>query len=184
MEMSVILTYNSIMKLVVGLGNPGEKYKNTRHNTGYILIDILASKLGIDWSFDLKYNSEKAIYTTAKGEQYLLLKPQTFMNLSGDAVSRITNFYKILPQEITVIHDDLDLELGRVKTQIGASSAGHRGVEDIIEKLGTKDFKRIRVGIGKPVGTDIAVVDWVTMPFYENEISEIQKIDLSSYLNL
>ncbi len=143
-----------MIKLIVGLGNPGEQYANTRHNLGFDALDTFLKKCGNDATFspEKKFKAElaKFDYTKKDGEvvSLFLLKPQTYMNLSGLSVSALTNFFKIPPDEVLVIHDDLDLLLGKMKIRIGGSAAGHHGVENIIEKLGSDNFVRLRLGIG------------------------------------
>jgi PTH1 family peptidyl-tRNA hydrolase len=165
------------MKLIVGLGNPGEKYQKSRHNTGFIVLNRLVEERGLEWENSARFGSEIAEYNDV-----ILVKPQTFMNNSGDAVSRLINFYKISPDDLIVVHDDVDLPLGSIKKQKGKNSAGHHGVEDIIKKLGTKDFWRVRVGIGKPEDKNIPVDEWVLQDFGENELGVITKLDLMSAL--
>jgi len=165
------------MKLVVGLGNPEEKYKNNRHNVGFILVDKLAVKRGCEWSSSAK---NKCLLSVCG--DLILIKPQTFMNESGTSVSKVRNFYKIEPFDISVVHDDLDLELGVVKKQFGAGSAGHHGVEDIIEKLGTKEFWRIRIGIGRPQSEYNDPTAYVLQDFSSGELAQIQKIDLEPFI--
>jgi len=161
------------MKIIVGLGNPGNQYKKYRHNTGFILLDKLAKEKSLKWKKSSKFESE-----TAECEDLLLVKPQTFMNNSGDAVSKLVNFYKTTPKDLTIIHDDVDLSFGNVKKQRGKNAAGHHGVEDIMEKLGTKEFWRIRVGIGKPENKNIPVDKWVLQDFSDGELAQIKAIDL------
>jgi len=156
------------MKLVVGLGNPGKKYERCRHNAGFIILDKFSKENKLKWEKSLKFESYIAEYG-----DLILVKPQTFMNNSGIAVSKILNFYKISPSDIVVIHDDVDLPLGSVKKQRGKNAAGHHGVEDIIEKIGTKDFWRIRVGIGKPDNADMTIDKWVLQNFEDGEIDTI-----------
>ncbi|HOV97565.1 MAG TPA: aminoacyl-tRNA hydrolase [bacterium] len=163
------------MKLIVGLGNPGKKYQKSRHNVGFILLDKFAADNNLKWRKSERFDSEIIEY-----DDKLLVKPQTFMNNSGNAVSKLVNFYKVSPDKLIIIHDDVDLPLGGVKKQKGKNSAGHHGVEDIIEKLGTKDFWRIRVGIGKPEDKNIPVDEWVLQDFGENELDIIAKLDLLS----
>ena len=140
------------MHLIVGLGNPGLKYKNTRHNIGFMALDRLAKEKGLKWRSEKKFDSE-----IAENGDTLLVKPQTYMNLSGDAVRKIFDFYHIgygfeedLCDTLTVIHDDLDIELGKYKISTDSRSAGHNGVQSIIDNLKTKKFKRIRIGIKTP----------------------------------
>ncbi len=131
------------MKLVVGLGNPGKEYQNTRHNVGFIILDNYFSN--VTWNKD-----KDAEYITANhnGEKVIFLKPMTYMNLSGKAVSRIANYYKIEASDIIIIHDDLDLESGKYRLKTNSSSGGHNGIKSIIEMLGTNKFSRLKVGIG------------------------------------
>lgn len=132
------------MYLIVGLGNPSEKFQNTRHNLGFESIDLFRKKEGFgEWETQDKFKAEVIKY----GE-IILMRPLTFMNLSGLAVSKIANFYKISPAEIIVIHDELDLPVGHIKIRIGGSDAGHHGIESIIKELGTEMFIRLRLGIG------------------------------------
>lgn len=141
------------MKLLIGLGNPGKKYENTRHNTGFMAIDAVATNFnfsafgGSTGGGQSKFNAEISEGTIGD-EKVILAKPQTFMNESGQTVKAITDYYKITVEDITVIHDDLDILLGEYKIARDRSSAGHKGVQSIIETLGTKNFARIRIGIG------------------------------------
>lgn len=136
------------MILVVGLGNPGKEYTQTKHNVGFLVIDELGKKFGIDVS--------KGKFQSLCGEGFLednkvlLIKPQTYMNRSGDAVLSASNFYKIAPENIIVVHDEMDISLGRIMIRPGGGSAGNNGIKSIISNLGTKDFIRVRMGIGKP----------------------------------
>lgn len=128
------------MYLIAGLGNPGKEYQNTRHNLGFMALDLLAS----DWEekFDALISK-----TQISNKDVVLVKPQTFMNLSGKAISQIMNFYKI--KDSIVIHDEMDIDLGKVKISENKNSGGHKGVQSIIDLLGTKEFIRIRIGIGR-----------------------------------
>lgn len=157
------------MKMIVGLGNPGEKYQKNRHNVGFILLDEFANRHGLDWEIDKKHKCERILF-----EDTIYIKPQNFMNNSGGVVSAVANFYKISYEDITVINDDVDLEFGRVKHQKSASSAGHRGVEDIIQKLGTNDFWRFRIGIGRSPDVNIPTDVWVLMNFSDEELEKIK----------
>jgi PTH1 family peptidyl-tRNA hydrolase len=158
------------MKLVVGLGNPGTEYSNTRHNAGFLVIDALATDyhLSPPTSFDKKSNSE--IFTLdSNSEKILLVKPQTFMNNSGQAVRALADFYKIPLQNIIIIHDEKDIPLGDYKIQTNRGPAGHNGVQSIIDHLGTKDFTRIRVGVGPKIGGIEKIVDYVLQKFSKEE---------------
>ncbi len=154
-----------MIKLIVGLGNPGSKYDKTRHNAGFLYLDDLAS--GASWSNEVRFNGVVASYL-AGSNKVILLKPQAFMNRSGLAVGSIARYYKIKTEEIVVVHDELDLELGVVKLKKGGGHAGHNGLRDIIEKLGEKDFYRIRVGIGRPVAGK-SVADYVLSAFSKQD---------------
>lgn len=134
------------MKLIVGLGNPGKEYENTRHNAGFIALDILCNKLSASFSLNKKFNAFVAEAKIGR-EKIYLLKPQTFMNESGLSVRAISDFYKINPENTTVFHDDKDIAIGEYKIQSGRSSAGHNGVKSIIAHLGTQEFTRVRLGI-------------------------------------
>lgn len=133
------------MKLIVGLGNPGKKYKKTRHNIGFEVVNLIKeSKHFPDFSHDKKFNG----LVSKKGDAFLL-KPQTFMNRSGQSVKAISSYYNISPKETIIIHDDADIPLGKIKIDKSRSSGGHKGVQSVIDHLSTKDFWRIRFGIGK-----------------------------------
>lgn len=163
------------MTLIVGLGNPGRKYIKTRHNLGFTVVDKLAEK------FNLKFN-EKDLYLFSQGniegKEVTLVKPLTYMNLSGKAIREIADekILENLPNSMIVIHDDLDLPLGRIKIKKNGSSGGHKGVQSIIDYLGTKDFIRVKIGIGKDPEMEIS--DYVLSPF-SNEQKAIIKEKVS-----
>ncbi|NPV68011.1 MAG: aminoacyl-tRNA hydrolase [Anaerolineae bacterium] len=154
--------------LIVGLGNPGVKYANTRHNIGFRCVDALAERHGL--SFDRKQGKALIASGTIVGQPVLLIKPQTYMNLSGDAVSAVANFYRITPDRLLVIFDDLDLPVGTVRIRKSGGAGGHKGMISIIERLGTQEFSRIRVGIGRPSGR-MDPADYVLLPFREGDES-------------
>ena len=135
------------MKLIVGLGNPGKEYAGTRHNCGFMVIDRLASKLNVD----VDQNKFKGLYAKVKyhGEDIILLKPQTYMNLSGESVNAVMNFFKIDKEDLLVIYDDLDMPVGKLRLRKTGSAGGHNGIKNIIAHLNSQDFKRIRVGIDR-----------------------------------
>jgi len=143
------------MILIAGLGNPGKEYEKTRHNIGFRVIDELAKN---------------------KLNDAVLLKPQTFMNNSGEAVSESVNFYKIKPTDLWVVHDDIDLPLGEFKISQNRGSAGHKGVESIIKKLGTKDFSRVRIGICPQKGKPKTVEKFVLQNFTKTEEKTIKEV--------
>ncbi|OGG24007.1 aminoacyl-tRNA hydrolase [Candidatus Gottesmanbacteria bacterium RIFCSPLOWO2_01_FULL_43_11b] len=135
------------MKLIVGLGNPGDKYRDTRHNIGFMVVEHLANEIGgpaIPWSEETKHHA-----LVARRGEIILVKPTTFMNASGMAVSSVASYYKISPGDIWVIHDDLDLPIGKIRIRTGGGSAGHNGVESIMREIKTDVFTRFRLGIGR-----------------------------------
>lgn len=143
------------MKLIVGLGNPGRDYAGTRHNIGFGVITRLSDKYNIA----LRSREHKALCGKGiiGGEKVLLAEPQTFMNLSGESVRSIADYYKIPPEDIIVAYDDIDLEVGRIRVRRKGSAGGHNGIKNIISHLGTDEFARVRVGVGaKPEGGDLA----------------------------
>lgn len=155
------------MKLIVGLGNPGKKYETTRHNVGFRVSDELHRR----WGFPEFKARKEAEFSKGEewGENVILLKPQTFMNLSGEAVAEAISYHKIEAAEgLWVIHDEIDLPLGSVRLQRNVSAAGHNGVKSIIERIGHQDFVRFRLGVGRPPGP-LPVEDYVVMPFAEIE---------------
>lgn len=158
-------------RLIVGLGNPGRQYAATRHNVGFMVVDAFARKQGLA----VTRSDHQALLAEGrwKEERIILLKPQTYMNLSGFAVSSAARWYKIEPQDIFVIHDDLDLEAGRLRIRTSGGAGGHKGIISIIEQLGTQDFARLKIGIGRP-GPGMEVPDYVLTPFAPAEREIIQ----------
>ncbi len=148
-----------MLKLLVGLGNPGPQYAGTRHNAGFWWLDAVARKLGVQLVAERRFSALAARVNTEEGALWLLA-PQTFMNLSGRAVAGLAHFYKITPQDILVAHDELDLPPGQARLKRGGSHAGHNGLRDIHAQLGSSDYWRLRFGIGHPGQRD-AVVGWV-----------------------
>lgn len=148
-----------MIKLLVGLGNPGPEYQGTRHNAGFWWIDALAREMKLTLGTDKAYHGQVA-RATVGGQAVWLLKPQTFMNLSGRSVAALAGFYKIAPEEILVAHDELDIVPGQLKLKRGGSHAGHNGLRDIHEQLGSDDYWRLRLGIGHP-GVKSEVINWV-----------------------
>lgn len=148
-----------MIKLFVGLGNPGFEYEHTRHNAGFWWIDAIAAQLKLAPSLDKAYHGHVARGTHA-GQPIWLLKPQTFMNLSGKSVGALARFFKIQPQEILVAHDELDMPPGQAKIKFGGGHAGHNGLRDIHAQLGTGDYWRLRLGVGHP-GIKSEVINWV-----------------------
>ncbi len=167
-----------MIKLFVGLGNPGAEYDATRHNAGFWWIDSLAREFKITLSMDKNYHGLVA-RATVHGNTIWLLEPQTFMNLSGKSVAALARFFKIAPHEILVAHDELDIAPGQTKLKFGGSHAGHNGLRDIHAQLGSADYWRLRLGIGHP-GTKGEVVNWVLKkPSPDDRIAIEQSIDRS-----
>ena len=148
-----------MIKLFVGLGNPGPDYEATRHNAGFWWIDALARELKVNLVPERSYYGLSG-RTSVNGQSVWLLQPQTFMNLSGKSVASLARFFKIQPEEILVVHDELDLPPGQVKLKRGGSHAGHNGLRDIHAQLGSPDYWRLRIGIGHP-GEKSEVANWV-----------------------
>jgi len=159
------------MKLIVGLGNPGMEYSKTRHNAGFLLMDRVAEKLG--FSFDK--NKCKALYGIYRknGEKYIFAKPQTYMNLSGEAVRGLMKFYDISEEDLLVIHDDLDLPLGKIRLRRQGSSGGQKGMGNIIDLLGTQKIDRIRIGISNDKTIDTK--DYVLGRFSKEEMKVFEE---------
>ena len=145
--------------LVVGLGNPGQKYANTRHNMGFLTVDLLAEEAGVQLN-KVKFKSAYNILRFA-GTRCLVMKPQTYMNLSGEAVREAAQFYKIPPERILVIYDDVSLPVGKLRVRPSGSAGGHNGIKNIIAHLGTQEFPRIKIGTGAPSGGGAEMIDWV-----------------------
>ncbi len=165
-----------MIKLFVGLGNPGPEYVATRHNAGFWWIDQLARRLNAPLALERTYKGRVA-RTSVAGQSVWLLEPQTFMNLSGQSVSALAHFFKIAPEEILVAHDELDLPAGEAKLKFGGGHAGHNGLRDIHAQLGTADYWRLRLGIGHP-GARHEVVGWVLKkPPLDEQIAIEQAID-------
>jgi len=169
------------MKLIVGLGNPGPKYHNTRHNVGFILLDALAYKYQLEFSYEKKFNAETVELNKPEfsPEPVLLVKPHTFMNNSGEAIQKIAHFYKITPENIYVIFDELDLPLGQIKIRKSGSAGTHNGMKSMVAHLGT-EFPRFRVGI-ESRGTTASVLQ-DTSSFVLSEFIGKEKILISEAL--
>ncbi len=163
-----------MVKLIVGLGNPGQQYEKTRHNAGFLFLDRLIRKYGSVWVRESRFDGFVAQLEVGSSK-VILLKPSTFMNRSGHAVGKIVRYYKILPEEVLVIHDDLDFEVGLIKLKKGGGHAGHNGLRDIIAHLGSKEFYRLRVGVGRPKLSEL-VVDYVLSNPSKKELSLILSV--------
>ncbi|MDO4380103.1 MAG: aminoacyl-tRNA hydrolase [Clostridia bacterium] len=158
--------------MIVGLGNPGKKYEFTKHNAGFLCIDLFAQNLGVKID-RLKF---KALIADVRigGKRCLLMKPQTFMNLSGEAVREAAEFYKIPPEKIIVIFDDISLEPGRLRIRRKGSDGGHNGIKSIIFQLQSDAFPRIKLGIGKKPHPDFDLADWVLEPFSKDALTALR----------
>ncbi len=188
------------MKIIVGLGNPGEKYEKTRHNTGFMAVDALARQLDLIWQKNKKFNAEIAIQKSltdiGAGEINAPLIPLTYMNNSGQAVRSALSYYKLLPKKLglikqkdsdlseilTVIHDDIDIELGKYKISADSRSGGHNGVQSIINNLKTKNFQRVRIGVKTEVLNKIPADKFVLQNFKEEELNIINNL-ISEIIN-
>ena len=163
-------------RLVVGLGNPGAEYRGHRHNVGFQVVDRLAGALGMALG-QSKFQSRFGQGDVGK-TRLLLLEPETFMNASGEAVSAAARFYKVAPEGLLVVHDELDLSFGRLQLKRGGGTGGHNGLESIVEQLGTPDFARLRFGIGKPQGPNAKerVVGYVLHDFSSEEKAALEPL--------
>ena len=161
----------SVSWLIVFLGNPGPKYECTRHNAGFMAGDALAKKLGVSIN-RLRF---KALTAAAEinGEKVLLMKPQTFMNLSGEAVGQAARFYKIPPERVLVVSDEISLPLGKLRVRPKGSAGGHNGLKSIIASLGSDAFPRIRIGVGAPPHPDYDTADWVLSVFRNQDLEDM-----------
>ena len=157
--------------LVVGLGNPGDKYENTRHNVGFLTVDELAERARVPVQ-KLKY---RALTNTVElgGARALLMKPVTYMNLSGEAVGQAARFYKIPPERVLVISDDVSLPLGKLRIRKSGSAGGHNGLKNIIQHLGTDQFPRVKIGVGEKPHPDYDMADWVLSRFTGEDLKTI-----------
>ena len=159
------------MFLIVGLGNPGREYNNTRHNIGFDAIDVIADKYNIEVS-RIKF---KGVYGEGfvNGEKVILLKPTTYMNLSGESVREVMDFYKLSEEDILIIYDDVSLDVGRIRIREKGSAGGHNGIKSIIANIGTDVFPRIKVGVGKPQGD---LVKHVLGTFSKEDREDLNKV--------
>ena len=163
------------LRLIVGLGNPGADYVDTRHNAGFWLIDEIAADQGLSFRFEKRFNADECKFK-AHGRDVFLQKPQTFMNRSGQSVAALARYYKIAPEEILVIHDELDLPPGVNRIKQSGGHGGHNGLRDIINHLGSREFFRIRVGIGHP-GDSKQVINYV---LHKPSVADLSEIETAS----
>lgn len=160
------------MFLVVGLGNPGSEYEATRHNIGFMAVDVIADRYKFS-SFKSKFDGLIAD-GSIEGQKCLLLKPQTYMNLSGNSVIKAVSFYKILPENIIVIHDDMDLQISQIKAKLGGGTGGHNGLKSIDAHIGS-NYNRIRLGVGHPKGQGDMVINHVLSRFSKTDLEYVNK---------
>jgi PTH1 family peptidyl-tRNA hydrolase len=162
------------LHLIVGLGNPGVDYAKTRHNAGFLLVEKLAARWRVDWKNERKFNARMA-RAEHPGGRVLLCQPQTFMNLSGETVGAVVNFYRLPRTRILVVVDDADLPLGEIRLRAGGSSGGHHGLESIEQHLGSRDFARLRLGIGRQDGAR-EITDYVLSRLDRVEAALMEKV--------
>lgn len=154
-----------LMKIIAGLGNPGQKYDKTKHNTGFMTMDHYLDEKGLS----LDKDKFEGLWTKQKvnGEDVILLEPQTYMNESGRSVSQVANFFKVDPENILIIQDDMDMPIGKIRIRANGKSGGHNGIKSIIRDLGTEKFNRLKIGIRHP--KNATVVSWVLTPFNDEQ---------------
>ena len=177
--MDLLASFLSKMKIIVGLGNPGKEYELTRHNVGFMLLDSFADHLKVDFSVSTNYKAHLAEYNL-RNEKIFLLKPLTYMNVSGESLAKLARFYKIAPQDIIIAHDDMDLEVGNVKFKQGGGHSGHNGIKSIFNSFGEQEFYRFRIGIGRPPG-QMNPADYVLGAFKDADI-EILNSNFEKYI--
>jgi len=170
-----------MIKLIAGLGNPGQNLQNTRHNFGFMIIDVWAKNRGLDFVFNKKFNAliaqsreQKFLFPTF--DKIILAKPQTMMNNSGQSIKKISQYFKIKPEEILVVHDENDLPFGNLKLIFNKSAAGHRGIESTTNQLKTQSFFRLRLGIAPQVSTNLSLEDFVLQDFSPQEQQSLPDI--------
>lgn len=165
---------NVELKLIVGLGNPGSKYEKTRHNIGFMAIDHLASELGLP---SPKKQAQAELFNgEIDGNKFILVKPQTFMNLSGESVQELMGYYKVLPSDLLVIHDEVDQPFASIKFQTKRGHGGHNGIRNIHALLGTEAYDRLRLGVGKSLNPNIDTATHVLSPFSMEEFEKLKKV--------
>lgn len=163
------------MKWIAGLGNPGGKYEGTRHNVGFMAVDRMAERLGVRWTVNTRCRALVGEGRLANGETVVLLKPQTYMNLSGESIRAYMNYYKLPLEDFIVVYDDMDTEVGQLRLRYKGSAGGHNGIKSIIQHTGTEQFKRIRIGISRPP-EGMEIVHYVLSDFTRSERPIIDKV--------
>ena len=161
-------------QLIVGIGNITEVYAKNRHNLGFMVIDKLAEDCGAGWNLKKDLKSEVAI-TSVKKQEVILAKPQTYMNSSGQAVRALLDFYKLSPEDITIVYDEIDIPFGEIRVKVGGSDAGHNGIKSVITHIG-ENFRRVRVGVGPKTPADIDLADFVLQDFSKSEAKKLPEI--------
>ncbi len=164
----------NITHILVGLGNPGDKYKKTRHNAGFLSVGYISKNKGIDVNKS-KFNALVGECTVG-GKRTLVMLPQTFMNNSGEAVAKAASFYKVKPENITVIFDDISLDVGKIRIRKKGSDGGHNGIKSIIAHLSSQDFPRIKIGVGAKPHPEMDLADWVLSSFSEKEFDQLSEV--------
>jgi PTH1 family peptidyl-tRNA hydrolase len=163
------------VKWIAGLGNPGGKYEGTRHNVGFMAVDRMAERLGVRWTVNTRCRALVCEGRLANGETVVLLKPQTYMNLSGESIRAYMNYYKLPLEDFIVVYDDMDTEVGQLRLRYKGSAGGHNGMKSIIQHTGTEQFKRIRIGISRPP-EGMEIVHYVLSDFTRSERPIIDKV--------
>lgn len=166
------------MYLVVGLGNPGDEYKYTKHNSGFLIIDKIANKLGIE--INKKKFKGLIAQTEINGDKVIFLKPQTYMNLSGESIIEVVNYYKIPKENVVVIYDDIDIEIGKIRIKREGSAGTHNGMRSIVSNLRTEKFPRIRIGI-KQIDNEKPIIDYVLSNFNNEQIKDFDRLSDQVY---
>jgi PTH1 family peptidyl-tRNA hydrolase len=161
------------MKLIVGLGNPGERYAQTRHNVGFMAVDQFATRAGLSWR---EGHRGLWVKTKAQDQELCLLKPMTYMNLSGESVLSLAMYFKIDAKDILVLHDEVEFPFGDVRLKIGGGEAGHNGLKSISQQLKTKNYSRVRIGVGRPSSAHIDMADYVLQNFSKAEEKGLEDV--------
>ncbi len=166
-------SHEPITYIVVGLGNPGAQYRHTRHNMGFLALDYVSGKYGAS----VTRSAHKGLSgeATIAGKRVLLVKPQTFMNLSGECVRSVLDYYKIPPEHLVVIYDDITLPVGRLRVRRDGSAGGHNGIKSIIAEIGSQNFPRIRIGVGEKPHPDYDLADWVLSELSEGDLKTLER---------
>lgn len=163
-------------KLIIGLGNPGSEHENDRHNIGFMVVSAFVHDQNDDFKLWGSPKSSEIAQLTIAGEKVICQKPITFMNLSGDAALQAASFFKVLPEDVCVIHDELDIPFGEVRLKVGGGDGGHNGLKSVTKMLGTSEYARIRMGIGRPPHPQMDVADFVLSSFSDKEFETVDSM--------